>query len=59
MIYLDNAATSCPKPESVYRAVEKTMRELGANPRRSGHRLSLAAARIILDAREALAALFL
>ena len=57
MIYLDNAATSFPKPESVYRAVEKTMRVLGANPGRSGHRMSLAAARIVLDAREALAAL--
>lgn len=57
MIYLDNAATSFPKPESVYKAVEKTMRTLGANPGRSGHRLSLAAARLIVDARQALAEL--
>ena len=57
MIYLDNAATSYPKPESVLRAVERTMRFLGANPGRSGHRMSLAAARIVLDAREALASL--
>lgn len=57
MIYLDNAATSYPKPESVLRAVERTMRFLSANPGRSGHRMSLAAARIVLDAREALASL--
>lgn len=57
MIYLDNAATSFPKPESVYRAVELTQRSIGANPGRSGHRLSLSAARILLDTREALAAL--
>ena len=56
MVYLDNAATSFPKPERVLHAVEETMRYLGANPGRSGHRMSLAAARIVLDAREALAA---
>lgn len=57
MIYLDNAATSFPKPERVIQAVEQTLRFIGANPGRSGHRLSLAAARLILDAREALAEL--
>lgn len=57
MIYLDNAATSFPKPESVYRAVDSTMRFIGANPGRSGHRMALSAARIILDARQVLAEL--
>lgn len=57
MIYLDNAATSFPKPEPVLQAVDLTLRFFGANPGRSGHRLSLAAARLVLDAREALAAL--
>lgn len=57
MIYLDNAATSFPKPESVYRAVDNTLRCIGANPGRAGHRLSLAAARMVTDAREALAEL--
>ena len=57
MIYLDNAATSFPKPESVYRAVDLTQRCIAANPGRSGHKLSLCAARIVLDAREALAEL--
>ena len=53
MIYLDNAATSFPKPESVYRAVNRVQRYIGANPGRAGHRLSLSAARIVMDAKEA------
>ena len=57
MIYLDNAATSFPKPCAVYDAMDKAQRFIGANPGRSGHKLSLAAARLIMDAREALAML--
>ena len=57
-IYLDNAATSHPKPESVYQAVMHAMREIGASPGRGGHRRSLEAGRIMLQAREAAAALF-
>ena len=57
-IYLDNAATSYPKPESVYQAVMHTMREVGASPGRGGHRRSLEAGRIMFQAREAAAALF-
>lgn len=57
MIYFDNAATSYPKPEEVYQAVNKCMREAGANPGRSGHKLSMEAGRIILEARELLAEL--
>ena len=37
-VYLDNAATSFPKPESVYDAVTKAMREECGNPGRSGHK---------------------
>lgn len=55
-LYLDNAASSCPKPPQVYAAVEAAMR-LGANPGRSGHHASLEAARLIHDAREGVAAL--
>lgn len=51
VIYLDNAATSFPKPESVYAAVNHALRDCGGNPGRSGHRLSLAAGRIIDEAR--------
>ena len=47
LVYLDNAATSFPKPESVYAAVNKTMREECGNPGRSGHKLSLTAGRIV------------
>ena len=57
-IYLDNAATSHPKPESVYQAVMHAMREIGASPGRGGHRRSLEAGRLLLRVREAIAALF-
>lgn len=58
MIYLDNAATSWPKPPGVARAMADFLEEIGANPGRSGHRLSLEAGRVVYQAREALAALF-
>jgi cysteine desulfurase family protein len=51
VIYLDNAATSFPKPQSVYEAVNQTMREECGNPGRSGHRFSLAANKVINEAR--------
>jgi len=57
-IYLDNAATSFPKPESVYQAVDHAMRQVGTSPGRGGHRRSLEAARIMFKAREAIAGLF-
>src|SRR5262245_43268852 len=57
MIYLDNAATSYPKPESVYRRLDGFMREVGANPGRSGHRRAVEAEREIGRAREAIASL--
>ncbi|PKN32900.1 MAG: cysteine desulfurase [Deltaproteobacteria bacterium HGW-Deltaproteobacteria-19] len=52
MHYLDNAATSWPKPEAVYRAMDRFSREIGGSPGRSAHRRSIAAARIVLEARE-------
>jgi len=57
VIYLDNAATSWPKPDCVHEAMLRYMREVGANPGRSGHRLANQAERIRLDAREAVAEL--
>jgi len=57
-IYLDNAATSHPKPESVYRAVDHALREIGASPGRGGYRRGLDATRIVFGARESLAELF-
>ncbi len=58
MIYLDNAATSWPKPEVVYQAMDDFNRNTGASPGRSGHKLSIAAGRIIYEAREALSEVF-
>ena len=55
MIYLDNAATTFPKPPQVLRASAGVMQKLGANPGRSGHRMSLAAGRIVMRCREELA----
>ncbi len=56
--YLDNAATSWPKPETVYRAVDHFMREVGATPGRGGHWREEEAARMADEARSALAELF-
>jgi cysteine desulfurase family protein len=58
IIYLDNAATSHPKPEAVIQAMTAFMREVGGNPGRSGHRLSIEAGRVVFEAREKIAALF-
>ncbi|NLT74240.1 MAG: aminotransferase class V-fold PLP-dependent enzyme [Chloroflexi bacterium] len=58
MIYLDNAATSWPKPPEVIRAMANLLENAGGNPGRSGHRLSVAAGRVLYDTREALAELF-
>ena len=58
MIYFDNAATSWPKPPAVRAALDEYFGEAGGNPGRSGHRMSVAAARIVENAREVLAALF-
>ncbi len=58
MIYFDNAATSFPKPKSVIQAMTEFMNEIGANPGRSGHHLSVEAGRIVNNARENIAKLF-
>ncbi|MCL0079626.1 aminotransferase class V-fold PLP-dependent enzyme [Dehalococcoidia bacterium] len=58
MIYCDNAATSWPKPEAVYQAMNNFMRQVGASPGRSGHRLSIEAGRVVYETRESLAWLF-
>ena len=58
MIYLDNAATTFPKPESVYEAMDRFLRESAGNPGRSGHALAVAAQSAIDEGRRQLAALF-
>src|SRR5882757_2431891 len=54
MIYLDNAATSFPKPESVYQALDRFARTDLANPGRAGHKMALAAERCLDDGRHLL-----
>lgn len=58
MIYLDNAATTFPKPASVSQAVYEFMRDKAANPGRSGHRLSMSAAYEVYSCREAVSDFF-
>ncbi|MFQ5904655.1 MAG: aminotransferase class V-fold PLP-dependent enzyme, partial [Candidatus Binatia bacterium] len=57
-VYLDNAATSHPKPEAVYRAVEGTLRNIGGSAGRGGHKAAIKADRIVFEVREKLATLF-
>lgn len=52
MIYLDNAATSFPKPPEVIRAVQGVMEKIGGNPGRGGHPGALAGERILMHCRE-------
>lgn len=54
MIYLDNAATSFPKPEQVYQALDHFARTQLANPGRSSHRMAKEAERTIENTRLAL-----
>ncbi len=55
LIYFDNAATTFPKPESVYRAVDEYERNRCGNPSRGAHSLAISAADAVYGAREALA----
>src|ERR1051326_6339053 len=58
MIYLDNAATSFPKPEAVYQALDGFARRSLANPGRAGHKMALDAERALDDGRHLLNQLF-
>jgi cysteine desulfurase family protein len=58
MIYLDNAATSFPKPEPVYQSLDRFARTSLANPGRAGHRMALAAEQQLDAGRHALNQLF-
>jgi cysteine desulfurase family protein len=57
-MYLDNAATSWPKPPGLGDAMLRFLEEVGANPGRSAHRRAVEAGRIVYDAREVVATLF-
>lgn len=58
MIYLDNAATTFPKPEAVLRGMDAFIRSSAANPGRSGHRRAVEAEAMINETRLLLARLF-
>lgn len=58
MIYLDNGATSFPKPLSLRQNVDISLKKFSANPGRSGHSLSLRAAKEIFECRKRLKEFF-
>lgn len=58
MIYLDNAATSWPKPPQVVQAMADFLRRGCANPGRSAHAMARQADETVLHTRELLAKLF-
>lgn len=58
MVYLDNAATSWPKPDAVCGAMIECIQKYGANPGRSGHRMAMQAGEKVYECRENLARLF-
>jgi cysteine desulfurase family protein len=57
VVYLDYAATSAIRPDSVLDAVHRYLRDVGATPGRAGHRRAVEAGRIVLRARRAIATL--
>ncbi len=58
MIYFDNGASSHPKPSSVVKSVSAWLQKNGANPGRSGHKMSMDAAEVVYNTRVALGKLF-
>ncbi len=58
IVYFDNAATSWPKAPETIAAMQNYLQNIGGSPGRSGHRLSIEAARLVFDTREKLAQLF-
>ena len=57
-MYLDNAATTFPKPECVYVAMDRYYRAYGGNPGRGSHQLAVESDRVIAQARQRLARLW-
>jgi cysteine desulfurase family protein len=51
-IYLDNGATSYPKPEEVYTSMDQFYRKLGVNPGRSGYDICMEAGEVVEDTRK-------
>jgi cysteine desulfurase family protein len=58
LIYLDNGATSFPKPEEVYSFMDKFYRNFGVNPGRSGYDMCMEAGEVVEDTRKMLMEFF-
>lgn len=58
LIYMDNAATSWPKPPAVAEAMARCLAESSANPGRGSHAMAVQASRVLFEARKLLARLF-
>jgi len=58
LIYLDNSATTFPKPESVYRFMDEFYRKHGVNPGRSGFDAAIETEEIVFNTRKILTELF-
>ncbi|WP_418773838.1 aminotransferase class V-fold PLP-dependent enzyme [Hominenteromicrobium sp.] len=58
MIYLDNSATTYPKPLSVRRKMAQALEQFGANPGRGGFKMSLQTAQAVYDVRQKAARFF-
>lgn len=58
MVYLDNAATSYPKPVEVYNKIDDFLRRSCANPGRSSHEMARKSAAEVIKAREMVSQLF-
>ena len=56
-IYLDNAATTWPKPESVWHAIDRYQRDNGASAGRGAYGHALEAQRVVMEARRGVARL--
>ena len=58
VVYLDNAATSYPKPYKVYEEIQKCLMYYCANPGRGGHKMAIYAGNAIYEARKDIAGFF-
>ena len=58
LIYLDNSATTYPKPDSVYKFMDSFYRENGVNPGRSGFDAAIKAEEMVMDTRKLLTDFF-
>ncbi len=58
MIYLDNGATTYPKPSVVLSSVNKGLTKYGANPGRGGHYMAIKASEQIFECRKSIAQMY-